>query len=384
MQHRIIYREPATYASFPHICGDGTGGQWAVFRQAGAATARAAETGTHTHQDLDSRIMLAHRDSPDSDWSPARTIWESANDGLAVNDPSITLLADGALLLRYARWKLVASDRRHELDGPVMRHYPRTGQVGQTAGNGFLLSTDGGAGWTPLAGAMEDAAMARACSRSPVSETADGAWLLPVYGGYPEQVENAWIIRSWDRGASWGDASLLAGKPWLNLPYREGVSHNETSIAALDETTFVAAIRADAGFVTEDDVFVSEGGVGELFWSISNDAGFTWEKPRPTGLYGQPSDISLLPGGKLLFTYGHRRPAYGVHAAICRLDGTALVIEKTIVLRDDADNWDCGYPASTVNADGSVTSIYYLHCGGDSLRHVVATDWHPDEAEPVA
>ena len=104
MRHHIIYREPDRYASFPYICGDGKGGHWATFRQAGAKTAKAAITGTHTHQDTDSRIMLAHRPAGQPDWSPAKIVWESSTDGLAVNDPSVTVLSDGALLLRSGSW----------------------------------------------------------------------------------------------------------------------------------------------------------------------------------------------------------------------------------------------------------------------------------------
>lgn len=379
MRHEIIYREADRYASFPYICGDGKAGHWAVFRQAGAKTAKAAVTGTHTHQDTDSRIMLAHRPAGRPDWLPARTVWESSNDGLAVNDPSLTVLSGGELLLRYARWKLVPVSRRSELDGPAMRHFPRTAEVGRTAGNGFLLSDDDGASWTPLASRIADEELARACSRNPVVEAADGVWLLPVYGGYPTQVESAMMIRSWDRGETWGDASQIAGRPWLNTPYREGISYNETSVIALDEVTLLAAVRADSGYVTEDDTFVSEGGVGDLCWTISHDAGFTWERVQPLGLFGQPADLCLLPDGRILCTYGYRRSPYGIRAAICEFQGHDLVPVSHITLRDDADNWDCGYPASSVNADGTITSVYYLHNEGNSLRHVASTDWSLSE-----
>lgn len=384
MHHSEIYRVPGTYASFPYICGDGNGGHWAVFRQAGAATAKAAESGTHTHQDLDSRIMIAHREKPGAEWSAPEIVRETANDGYAVNDPALTLLADGTLLLRYARWKLVPIARRAELDGPAMRHFPRTGEVGRTAGNGFLVSRDRGRTWAELAAEIADPAIGRACARGPVLETADGAWLLPVYGGYPEQTENAWLVRSWDRGRTWGDPSVIAGKPWLNIPYREGVSHNETSVAAINDVTLIAMVRADSAYTTTDGTFISEGGVGELVWTISRDVGFTWDPVRPTGLYGQPADILILEDGRILCTFGHRRPPYGLQAAICRIEDDRFVVESRIVLRADSDGWDCGYPSSWLNADGTVTSVYYLHCGGDTVRHVACTDWSLSEAEPVS
>lgn len=383
MRHAILYRVPGTYASFPYICADGKGGLLAVFRQAGAATAAAAMSGTHTHQDRDSRIMMARRPAGADEWQPAEIIHETSEDGLAVNDPSLTVLRDGSLLLRYARWHLVPVSERNALNGPVMRHFPRTGEVGRMAGNGYKLSNDGGKTWRMLPGRIDDAQMSTACSRNPVIEAVDGSWLLPVYTGYPEQVENAYMIRSWNRGESWQDWSVLAGKPWLNIPYREGVSHNETSVIALDEVTLLAIVRADAGFVTEDEDFCSEGGMGELRWTISHDAGFTWEPVRPLGLFGQPADLQRLADGRFLCTYGYRKPPYGIRAAILELDGNELKPTHKVTLRDDAVNWDCGYPASAVNTDGTVTSIYYLHTGNDGLRHVAVTDWTLDEAEPL-
>ena len=379
MEHNIIYREPGCYASFPYITGDSNGGHWAVFRSAGSGTATAALSDSHTHQDMDSRIMLSQRPAGEPDWGPARIIWESSGDGFAVNDPAMTVLSDGSLLLRYARWRLVPVSRRPDLGGPVMRHFPRTGEVGRMAGNGFLLSTDNAETWTPLASLIENDELSCACSRSPVIETVDGVWLLPVYGGYPAQVESAMMIRSWDRGKSWGDASQIAGRPWLKTPYREGVSYNETSVIALDDITLLAVVRADSGYVTSDDTFISEGGIGDLYWTISHDAGFTWEHAQPLGLFGQPADLCLLQDGRILCTYGYRRPPYGIRAAVCEFQNSNLVPVAHLTLRDDADDWDCGYPASSVNADGSITSVYYLHNGGNGLRHVACSDWSLSE-----
>ena len=54
-----------------------------------------------------------------------------------------------------------------------------------------------------------------------------------------------------------------------------------------------------------------------------------------------------------------------------------------MVLRSDAANWDCGYPAWVENKDGSISSVYYIHTGNDGLRHIAVSDWTLDEAEPV-
>jgi sialidase-1 len=154
-------------------------------------------------------------------------------------------------------------------------------------------------------------------------------------------------------------------------------------VIALDDVTLLAAVRADSGYVTADDTFVSEGGVGELCWSISHDVGFTWEPLKLLGLWGQPADLCLLPDRRILCTYGYRAPPYGIRAAICEFQERNLVPVAHIILRDDADNWDCGYPASSVNADGSITSVYYLHNGGNGLRHVACSDWNLSDMTEV-
>ena len=97
------------------------------------------------------------------------------------------------------------------------------------------------------------------------------------------------MIRSWNRGQTWGDWSIIAGQPWLNTPYRAGTSHNETSAIMLDETTMLAVVRADSDFHTEDGAFCSEGGLGELRWTVSHDVGFTWAPVKPLVLVNRPT-----------------------------------------------------------------------------------------------
>ena len=145
----------------------------------------------------------------------------------------------------------------------------------------------------------------------------------------------------------------------------------------------LAVVRADADYVTENGDFCSEGGIGELRWTISHDVGFTWAPVRSLGIFGQPADLQMLPDGRFVCTYGYRNPPFGVRAAILELADDELTVTHEIVLRDDSVNWDCGYPSSAVRHDGTITSVYYIHASPGEVRHIAATDWAVEETEQI-
>ncbi len=378
MQHVVIHREPGHYASFPSVIGLPDGRLACVFREAGEATAQAALDDSHTHQDRDSRILLSIGEPNGQGWSTPTEVARSGE--VALSDPSILVLRDGTWLVRAARWTLVPSAERHRLPGPIHRHYVRTGQVGMLSGNGYFVSNDKGKSWTPLDSEVTDPDWKHAVSREAPLELEDGSLLQAVYGGWPETTECAAVLRSFDGGRTWGDATRLAGDRALRHAYREHPNFNEASLVALDAETLVALIRCDTAFTTDEGAHVTEGGMGQLYWTKSDDAGMTWDRPRPTPIWGQPAHGLHLGQGRLICTFGHRRSPYGVQAALCRADRDGLELEGHIMLRDDAAGWDCGYPSSTVLADGSILSVYYIH-GADGLRHIAGTVWRLDEME---
>ena len=374
----MIHRAPQRYASFPSVIRLGDGRLACVFREAGEATATAALDDAHTHQDTDSRILLSIGDPSGRSWRAPTEVARSGE--IALSDPSIVALRDGTWLVRAARWTLVPSRERHRLPGPIHRHYVRTGQVGMLSGNGYFVSNDEGRSWGPLDSQVTDPDWQYAVSREAPLELEDGALLQAIYGGWPETTECAAVLRSFDGGRTWGDATRLAGDRALRHAYREHPNFNEVSLVALDAEALVALIRCDTAFTTDSGTHVTEGGMGRLHWSRSDDAGMTWDQPRPTAIWGQPAHGLHLGGGRLVCTFGHRRTPFGVQAALCRVGRDGLATERRIVLRDDAGSWDCGYPCSTDLADGSILSVYYIH-GADGLRHIAGTVWRLDEME---
>jgi sialidase-1 len=374
MRHFLLYKQPNQYASFPHVALDANGDLLVIFRVAGARTAKAALTGTHTHQDIDSRIWFMRSKDGGENWTaPSHVAAGDPASGVTPSDPAVTALRDGRLLARFAQWKLVPTTHRSMLE-VVHRHFVRTGQLGQLYGNGFAISENGGESWQTLSTFMLDRRLA--VSREAVLELSDGSLVLSVYEGYPRASESSYLVRSWNGGTEWGDSTLIAG---TFGKYRETPNYNEASIVALDDTTLLALLRVDVAFTTDTDEFMSEGGIGELEWSVSYDAGFTWDIPRKAGIWGQPAHLLKLQDGSLLATYGHRRQAYGIRARqVTFKPPIGWQIGPEIILRDDGAGWDIGYPASTQLPNGDIFSVYYLH-ESDGVRYIGGTRWSLNE-----
>jgi len=126
---------------------------------------------------------------------------------------------------------------------------------------------------------------------------------------------------------------------------------------------------------------------GNYLWTAwSDDKGTSWSDAAPTGLWGYPPHLLALADGRILCSYGHRRYPYGERACISR-DGMDWNPANEVVLRDDADGGDLGYPASLELQPGRILTVYYqsphrsppaeMH-PPDPLRHkpdIVGTVW---------
>ena len=93
-----------------------------------------------------------------------------------------------------------------------------------------------------------------------------------------------------------------------------------------------------------------------LFTTWSADGGSTWSVPRPTGIDGYPAHLLQLADGRLLCTYGRRKPPHSIRAALSADGGETWGQE--LVVRADLPNKDLGYPV-TLADDDSLATIYY-------------------------
>ena len=374
MKHTTIFKDPEKYCSFPSIVRLKSGHLLLAFRMAGERSVRAAQVGAVTHHDPESSIGLIESLDNGQNWpnENVRIISETeANQG--VNDPGLSVLENGDLLLRNAVLDIVPTMERKKIKGKLVSHRPEHNLVATLLGNQILISSDEGKIWNELA-AHDTEGLKNTCSREPVLELDDNSLLLSVYYGAPQSCDQVSLLRSYDGGVSWGDLSIIASDPNGQLGQHSGTNYNETAILHLGNGEILAMIRADRSFISEDGKPIPVGGIGELMVSRSFDAGLSWVPPSPSGIWGQPAHLLRMNDGRILCTYGYRKQPYGIRAVISEDRGYTW--SDSIVLRANAPSWDIGYPCSLHLQDDSILTAYYFH-EEDGIRYIASTIWRP-------
>lgn len=119
-------------------------------------------------------------------------------------------------------------------------------------------------------------------------------------------------------------------------------------------------------------VYARTGGLGDrIATAYSDDRGHSWSPYRIHETQGHPVHPLWLPDGRLLLTYGYRHPPYGVRARIVE-DPLAFDEAEEIILRDDGQSTDLGYPWAATLPDGDVLVTYYWE-QPDGTRQIEAT-----------
>jgi len=327
---RTISRHPDLYHGWPTLLRQRNGGLLLVY-----------SGGREAHICPFGRIELMTSSDEGQSWSEPRVLIETTLDD---RDAGILETRKGTLLvttftslayepildnaLKQGRWPKAQLDRWLAASAR-MSAADRNDLLGQW----MIRSEDGGRTWSALYPCIVDS------PHGPL-QLADGRLL---YAG-----KELWtggrrvgFCESHDDGRTW---------QWLaTLPVRRGdlaAYYHELHAVETKSRRLVVHIRND-----------NPQNGQETLQSESNDGGRSWTTPHTIGVWGLPSHLLRLRDGRLLMSYGHRRPPFGNQARVSSDDGVNWSAPLTISA--DGAGIDLGYPSTVELRDRSLLTVWY-------------------------
>lgn len=197
----------------------------------------------------------------------------------------------------------------------------------------MIRSTDGGLSWSRRISTIVNS------PHGPI-QLADGRLL---YAG-----KELWagehrvgVCESSDDGQTWKWLAPIAPRPGDST-----ANYHELHAIETGDGRLIAHIRNE-----------NKANNGETLQSESADGGKTWSDPRAIGVWGLPSFLLRLRDGRLLMTYGHRRPPLGNQARLSEDHGRTW--SDPLIVSGDGTSGDLGYPSTVQLADGSLLTLWY-------------------------
>jgi len=351
-EHAILYRDPFAYSAHPQVAVAASGDWLVVFNMAPRRPFI-----LHPPEDpLFRNVLMRSRDRGAS-WSAPEAVpnyeWQGTECA------SLTTLADGRVLLNQwrFRWYPLGLARRlrtsetltfpdallrgwaqspeHDADAYRAATPERLAPWARGGGDCAVhVSDDDGVSWidsvpiatAPYAGGY---GMRGAC------ELANGDLLLPLSDVPNYRV--VFVVRSTDGGRRWSRPTEVAR--------RDGSEFEEPSLIRLPTGRLLMLLR--------------DNGTRHLHRCVSDDDGASWSAPRRLPIEGYPPHLLLLADGRVLCTYGWRRPDYGIRAVLSADGGETWDAERTIRIRGGLPNKDLGYPCTIPDEGGSLFTVYY-------------------------
>jgi hypothetical protein len=204
-----------------------------------------------------------------------------------------------------------------------------------------------------------------------------------------EELLGTWMLRSADGGMTWsapfrvplnsphgpvalsGGRLLYAGKQLWEPGKKVGVAESRddgrtwrwlADIPArpgdtVDQYHELHAVEAADGRLVAHIRNHNKANAGETLQSESRDGGSTWSVPHEIGVWGLPSHLLRLGDGRLLMSYGHRRPPFGNQARLSADHGRTW--SEPLIISDDGASGDLGYPATVDLPGGELATAWY-------------------------
>jgi len=164
----------------------------------------------------------------------------------------------------------------------------------------------------------------------------DGRVAYAVTEHHPPSNRYTYLVSSGNGGQTWSAPIVIVDDP-------EGV-FGEPDIAEVAPGELYCVLRCGKRVY--------------LHGCRSLDGGRSWSPPEKTALDGHPGHLLVLRDGRLLCTYGRRKPPFGIRACISADGGRTWDVGNEVVVRDDMPNGDLGYPTSLEYDPGRLFVCY--------------------------
>lgn len=330
MKHQHISGEPYHYCAWPAIA------------KTAAGTIIVSYCKTEEHVAPTGSIQVVRSTDKGKSWSSPIVARDSIVDD---RDCGIMALSDGRLLLTiwstHHTVESYGTMAEFSYEPHVIEHWLAHVRSAEYAG-----AHEQRGGWTLLS--EDDGMSFRLVGPGPESvhggiELDSGEILIATHRTSNPDIG---LFRAASHDLTWNHVSTF--KPPNTGARRFGEPH----LAALPNGRVIMMLRSTA--IPYND----ESPENYLWVCYSDDGGVNWSEPTQTELWGFPPHLLVLSDGRVVCTYGYRRPPYGERACISD-DGITWEARREIVLRDDADSGDLGYAASVEVGPGKLLSVYY-------------------------
>ena len=341
MKHVTIFRDTNFYPSHGSICIAGNGDLLTVFRQAPFEH-------VFSHVDPRARIDMVRSTDMGETWDPAtRTTVYDPGDEINLNDPSITTLRDGTLIVTafnsHAPWTKDTEkwgDKIIDVRGENFYYVPSVRWIV------VMRSFDNGVTWDgPYTVDASAYSKTDAAVFASVVELADGKILMPIsVTDHDTGRHVAALVCSTDKGKTWGPYAEITS--WSSKD-PDTMSFGLPTVVAYDDNHLIAA-----GW--------TGGEVGTLV-SESHDAGKTWSPVRKVVSKGECTHVSVTNRGTTILTYGYRTQPFGIRVWPSYDKGQTWKPGDAAALRSDGAMRDLGYPRTIQLPNGKLLTIYYFN-----------------------
>ena len=349
----IIYEDDNYYSAFPSVVTRPDGELIVAFRRAPSRQIFGEKATSHV--DPNSYLVLVRSKDNAVSWT-SETELIFAHPFGGSQDPCMIQLRDGTIVCSSYGWARVNDD--------VANTFTKTIRHGNFVfiGGYLLHSKDGGRSWQgptiPLVvpGNAIKNVFGDSCpayNRGAMCQGKNGRlyWACAVITQLNPRRTEVHLLTSDDQGHNWSYACPIAQD--------EKASFNETSLYETPRGDLVAFLRT-ANF--NDATVVAR----------STDGGKSFQPWRNSGFQGHPHYALCLPDKRVLLIYGYRHQPYGIRARVLEAECRNFESAGEIILRDDGDNGDIGYPWATIMADGRILVTYYFNTK-NGPRHIAGT-----------